>query len=123
MAFTSTEKFRILFYLGYSGFEDDGPAMRAINSLDSHEAGMGPIVRDLLDKLQQLDRDIHDLRDVAIATQTGSVQTRANYSLDVLWKMGRSLVGRLAGFTKIMVYTDVFSSGGVVRSPAHYSGD
>lgn len=123
MAFTDTEKMNILFYLGYSGFEDDGPAIRALNSLDSRETKMGPIIRDLLDKLEQVDRDIHATRPLAEAISTGGVELRANYTLEHLWRVGRSYVVRLARWTKIMISGDVFSTGGSERSTLFYSGD
>ena len=121
--FTPIEKSKILFYLGYSGFEDDGPAMRAINSLDAKEVTMGPIVRDLLDKLEQVDNDIHATRQLAEAISTGGVELRANYTLSHHWQLGRSYVTRLARWTKIMVAGDVFSTGGSERSTLFYSGD
>lgn len=123
MAFTQAEKAKLLFYLGYSGFEDDGPAIRAINGLDSHEKFMGPIIRDLLDKLNQVDIDIHASRPLAKAISTGGVETRAHYTLDHLWRLGRSYVVRLGRFTKIMISGDVFGTGGSERSSLFYSGD
>lgn len=123
MAFQPQEKARILFYLGYSGFEDDGPAMRAINSLDSLEASMGPIVRDLLDKLNQIDLDIMETRPLAKAIKDGSIELRAHYTIGHLWQMGRQYVSRLARWTKIRVSGDVFGIGGDERSDYFYSGD
>lgn len=123
MAFTAEEKSNILFYLGYSGFEDDGPAIRAINGLDGHETTMGPIVRDLLAKLRVVDEDIHATRPLAKAIDTGGVKPRAHYTLDHLWKLGRSYVTRLSRWTKIMVGGDVFSAGGSERDSSFYSGD
>ncbi len=123
MSFTQTEKSRILFYLGYSGFEDDGPAIRAINSLDSHETFMGPIVREILDKISVVQKDIQDTRPLAKAISTGGVETRAHYTLDHLWRLGRSYVTQLARWTKIQVGGDVFSAGGSERGDRFYSGD
>ena len=121
--FTPIEKSNILFYLGYSGFEDDGPAIRAINSLDNFEATMGPIIRQILEQLAQVDRDIFAIRPLAKAVQDGSIELRANYTLDVLWRLGRSYVTRLARWTKIQVGGDVFSSGGSERGDRFYTGD
>jgi len=124
MPFSDAEKAEMLFYLGYSGFEDDGPAMRAIHSLDPKEKTLGPRVRMILDRLRQIECDIHGSKDLAVAVSTGGgVQTRAHYTLDHLWRMGRSYVGQLAGWIKVMVYSDVFSSGAKTRNPGFYSGD
>lgn len=123
MAFTADEKANLLFYLGYSGFEDDGPAMRAINSLDSKEPTMGAIVRDLLDKLRDVDCQIFQAMPLAKAISTGGVQLRAHYTLNVLRDLGRQYVDRLASFTKIQVGQDIFSPGGKVRRDSFYSGD
>lgn len=124
MAFTRAEKFRMLFYLGYSGFEDDGPAIRAINGLDAHEADMGEIIREILDKLRAIDEQIVQTMPLAKAISTGGVEPRAHYTLDHLWRLGRSQVMRLARFTKIMVAGDVFSQAGSERDAAmFYSGD
>lgn len=123
MAFTQTEKMNILFYLGYSGFEDDGPAMRAVNSLDSRETAMGPIIRDLLDKLRQVRDDVHATRPLGKAISTGGVELRANYTVDHLWRIGRSYVVQLARWTKIMIDGDVFGTGGSEKTTLFYSGD
>jgi hypothetical protein len=115
MSFTATEKSKILYYLGYSGFEDDGAAIRAINSLDSHESFMGPMVREILDKLSLIDKDIMETRPLAKAIKDGSIELRAHYTMDHLWRMGRQMVSRLARWTKIQVSGDVFSAGGTER--------
>ena len=124
MAFTAEEKAKILFYLGYSGFEDDGPAMRALNSLDNKEKVMGPIIRETLDRLAQVDRDIFDTRPLAKAIKVGAEELRAHYTLAHLWQLGRQYVTRLARWTKIQVCGDVFGSGGTERGgESFFSGD
>ncbi len=124
MAFSAAEKTSILFYLGYSGFEDDGPAMRALNSLDNREQSMGPIIRETLDRLAAVDRDIFDTRPLAKAVKVGAEELRAHYTLAHLWTLGRSYVTRLARFTKIQVCGDVFGSGGSERGGDNFfSGD
>lgn len=110
-----------MFYLGYSGFEDDGPAQRAINSLDSQELRMGPILRDLLDKLQHVDREIHETLPLASAIEDGSIKIRVHYTLAHLRAVGRQYVNRISRWTKIMVGSDVFSSAGADEH--FYSGD
>jgi len=117
------EKFKALIYLGYSVFEDDGPAIRAFNSLPSHPIAPD-FIRPILDKLDQLQQDIHSVRPIAKAISTGDTETRALYTLNVLWKMGRQLVNQLSSITKVSIFSDVFSSGGAGRNPAtFYSGD
>jgi hypothetical protein len=124
MAFTDTEKAQLLFFLGYSGFEDDGPAIRAINGLDSKEPTMGPIVRDILDKLARIDCEIMETIPLAQAIKDGSIELRAHYTIQHLWNMGRQLVSRLARFTKIQVSGDVFGPGGNERDgQGFFSGD
>lgn len=110
-----------MFYLGYSGFEDDGPAQRAINSLDSQEVRMGPILRDLLDKLQQVDREIHESLPLSAAIEDGSIKLRAHYTISHLRSVGRQYVNRLSRWTKIMVAADVYSTAGADQN--FYSGD
>lgn len=110
MAFTPAEKTKILYFLGYSVFEDDGPAMRAINSLDSKEAVAGPIVRDLLTKLDDIRREIHDSIPLASAIEEGSIKIRAHYTLQHLRQMGKQYVNELARFLKISIDGDIFSS-------------
>ena len=100
-----------MFYLGYSIFEDSGDVMRAINSLDSKEALAGPIIRDLLSKLDDVDREIHETMPLAAAVEDGSVKVRAHYTLDHLRRMGRAYVHRLARFLKVTIDGDVFGSG------------
>jgi len=124
VAFTPAEKAAILFYLGYSGFEDDGPAMRAVNSLDSKESTMGPFVRDTLDKLRVMDEEIFATRPLAKATQDGSIQLRVHYTMAHLVNMARQYVTRLARWTKIAVQGDVFGQGSERLTGAEfYSGD
>jgi hypothetical protein len=124
VSFTSIEKTRILFFLGYSVFEDNGPAMRAINSLDSKEANAGFIIRDQLQKIDDVRTQIHQTMPLAKAIKDGSIELRAHYTLALLQKMGRDYVGQLATFTKISVFSDIFSAGGAARDPeSFYSGD
>jgi hypothetical protein len=124
MAFTDAEKGKILFFLGYSVFEDNGPAMRSLNSIDSVEPVAGPIVRDLLCKLEDIVREVHETMPLAAAIEDGSVKVRAHYTLDHLWRLGRSYVNQLARFLKISIDGDVFSSSSNVRdNGSFYSGD
>lgn len=124
MAFSSEEKTRILFFLGYSIFEDDGPAIRTLNSLDSKEAAAGPIVRDLLSKLNDVDKEIHETMPLAAAVEDGSIKVRAHYTLDHLRRLGRSYVNRLARFLKISISGDVFaSSSNASDNGSFYAGD
>lgn len=122
MPFTSTEKMQLLFYLGYSGFEDDGPAIRAINGLDSHEATMRPMIVELLDNLRKVDKEILETIPLASALEDGDIKIRAHYTLNHLRQLGRQYVGRLSRWTKIQVGEDVFSSG-TTNSSTFYSGD
>ncbi len=124
MPFTETEKGKILFYLGYSVYEDNGPAMRSINSLDSKEAVAGPIVRELLGKMDDVMREVHETIPLAAAVEDGSVKVRAHYTLDHLWRLGRSYVNALARFLKISIDGDVFSSSSNARNSGDfYAGD
>lgn len=123
MSFTPTEKSKILFYLGYSMFEDNGPAMRAINSLDSKEAIAGPVIRDLLLKLDDVAREIHETIPLASAVQDGSITVRAHYTLDHLWRLGRSYVNQLARFMKVSIDGDVFSSSSNARDKGEFYSD
>jgi hypothetical protein len=111
VAFSPPERTKLLFYLGYSIFEDSGDVMRAINSLDSKEELAGPIIRDLLLKLEDIDREIHETMTLAAAVEDGSIKVRAHYTLDHLRRMGRGYVHRLARFLKVQIDGDVFGSG------------
>lgn len=124
MSFTPEEKGKMLFALGYSIFEDDGPAMRAINSLDSKEAVAGPIIRSLLDKIFDVHEQLHKTIPLSKAVEDGSIKLRSHYTLDHLWRLGRSYVSQLATFTKISIFSDIFSPGGRARdASSFYSGD
>jgi len=105
----------MLFYLGYSVFEDNGPAMRSLNSLDSKEEVAGFIIRDLLSKMDDVAREIHETIALAAAVEDGSIKVRAHYTLEHLWRLGRSYVNQLARYTKISIDGDVFSSSSNAR--------
>src|SRR5882762_5798913 len=121
MAFTPQEKMYLLFYLGFSGFEDDGPAVRSINSLDSKESTMGPIIREHLDLLRTVDREIKESLPLASAIEDGSVKLRHHYTLASLRSVGKQYVQRLSTFTKIPMGGDVFAVGGT--NSTQFSGD
>lgn len=121
--FTPQEKYRILFVLGYSVFENSGPAFRGINSLDAYEDMVGSIVRDLLDKIDQVRNLIHETLPLAEATSTGGVQVRSHWTLAHHWKVGRQYVNQLATLTKIPIESDIFSSGGAARGNATFGHD
>lgn len=124
MPFSSEEKTKILFYLGYSVYEDDGPAMRSINSLDSVESRAGSIIRDLIAKIEKVDCEIQETTILAQAIKDGSIELRAHYTLEHLWRVGRSHVARLASFIKVSIFSDVFGPGDRPREPAtFYSQD
>lgn len=124
MAFTADEKTKILFYLGYSVFEDDGPAMRAINSLDSKESTAGFLIRDLIVRLDDIREQIHSTIPLAKAIRDGAIELRVHYTLDHLWRLGRSYVSQLAQYIKVSIFGDVFSVGSRARDPkSFYSGD
>lgn len=119
---TDFEKAKVLFYLGYSIFEDDGPAVRALNSLVSKPLA-GDFIRPLIEDLGKVDQELRDLAPIAVAISTGGVQTRVQYSREFWLKEGRRHVGRLSSFTKISIFSDVFSSGAGHRPESFYSGD
>lgn len=124
MAFSAEEKTKILFYLGYSVFEDDGPAQRAINSLDSKESVGGFIIRDLLDKLDDVRDQVTQTIALSKAIRDGSIELRVHYTLDHLWKLGRHYVVQLARYIKVYISGDVFSTGTNARdAKSFYSGD
>lgn len=110
MAFTSDEKIRILFYLGYSVFEDGGPAWRGINSLDAREATGGFLIRDVMDKIDNIRRQLDETIPLAKAVQDGSLQLRAHYTLDHLRRLGRMYVSQLAAFVAIDADHDIFGT-------------
>ncbi len=103
------ERLDVLFYAGYSAFEDDGPAVRAVNSVESHPE-MAPRIRLILDELRDVDRQISEVKPLAKAVKDGKIELRAAYSLDVLRDLGRQAVTRLCLFLAIRRKNDVFSS-------------
>ncbi len=120
---TDYEKARVLFFLGYSIFEDDGNAIRALNSLVNYPIA-GDFIRPILTKLDQIDASIQGTIPIAQAIQDGTIQLRAHYTLKHLQKLGQQQINRLATFTKISICSDVFSSQGSARnSDEFYSGD
>lgn len=110
MALTTDEKTRVRYYLGYSVFENDGPAERALNSIDSYE-GADVIIRGDLDELVAIDAQFKKLRPISLAVQVGAEQLRAHYTLGVMRSVGRQVVGRIASFLSIPVKRDVFAEG------------
>lgn len=119
---TELEKTKCLFYLGYSIFEDNGPAMRALSSLDAKPLA-GVFIRPILAELERIDCQVKEVAVLAKAIADGSVQVRAHYTLSVLYKMGRTQVGRLATLIKVSVFSDVFSRGMGGNFSEFYSGD
>ncbi len=115
MAFTDQEKTKILYFLGYSVFEDDGPVMRAIHSLDSKEPQGGRIIRDILAHLETIETQIMETIPLASAIEDGSIKLRAHYTLDHLCKLGKMQIVKLARFTKTTIAGDVFSTSGGAR--------
>jgi len=110
MAFSQSEKSRILFYLGYSVFEDDGPAMRAINSLDSVEAKARPIIQPIMDEIDRVQREIRQTTEIALAIEDGSVKLRAHYTLATLRSIGVQQVGQLSGFLAVPAKRNIFAA-------------
>lgn len=96
---TDFEKLKVLYYLGYSVYEDDGPAMRSINSLVSKPLAPA-FIRPLLSDLDNVECEIKGLAPIALAIATGGVQTRVHYAKTYWLREGRRLVGRLSSFTK-----------------------
>lgn len=124
MPFSPQEKTQLLFLLGYSVYEDDGPAMRALNGLDQYEDRAGLIVRDLMASIEDVRCQIRKTIPLSMAVKDGSIEIRAHYTYDHLCRMGRTYVKQLADFLKISVFDDIFSSGGRARDPSSfYSGD
>ncbi len=112
MAFTSVEKHRILQWLGYSVYEDDGPAMRSLNSMDSKEAVIRPLLKPILDKLQEIDDEIHGTIALSKAIKDDGIEVRAHYTLNHLRELGKQQIARLARMLKVRPCPDgdVFSS-------------
>lgn len=123
MAFSATEKATMLFYLGRSVFEDDGPAIRAINSLDSKETVARPIIVPILTELAAIDRQMQQLRIRLQAVEDGSLKIDAVREMAALRSLGHQQVGRLARWLKVSVPRDcdVFSSA--MPGEGFFSGD
>lgn len=111
MAFSDAEKAAILAALGRSVFEDDGPAMRAINSLDSYETKARPVIDPIMVELAKIDLQISKSKLRAVATQDGSTRIDAGRELGVLRSHGRQAVGRLSRWLKVPVLPehDIYS--------------
>jgi hypothetical protein len=123
MAFTATEKATMLFYLGRSVFEDDGPAIRAINGLDSKETTARPIIMPILTELQGIDTQLSKVRIRLQAVEDGSLKIDAAREIGQLRSLGRQAVGRLARWLKVNVPPDcdVFSAS--LPGDGFFSGD
>ena len=120
---TDSEKYRCLLYLGYSIFEDDGPAVRAFNSLPSHPLAPD-FIRPILDELQSIEKEISDSKPLAKAISDGDIQLRAKYTISTLRGLGREQIQRLAAIVKVSIASDYFGAGGAARNPStFYSGD
>lgn len=124
MPYSPQEKTRILFYLGYSGFEDDGPAMRAINGIDGFEDRVGFLVRDLMEKIEQIRCKVHEVITLTDAVQVADIQIRPSHTLSILWRIGRQYVSQLGLLLKVSRFSDIFAPAGRVDDPpSFYSGD
>jgi hypothetical protein len=119
---TDFEKTQALFFLGYSVFEDDGPAIRAFNSLPSQPLA-GDFIRPMLSQIETLRCEIFSIRPLTKAIQDGAIQLRAHYTFKVLCAMGRQLVGQLSSITKVSIFSDIFGRGRGVDAASFYSGD
>lgn len=82
---------------------------------------MGPIVREHLDYLQTVDREIFETIPLAAAIEDGSVKIRAHYTLNHLRSLGRQYVQRLSRWTKIQIGDDVFAPSS--QREGFFSGD
>lgn len=121
-ALTDLEKTKILFYLGYSVFEDNGPAIRAIHSLDSKPVA-GDFIRPILEKLDKLREEIFKDRVLSKAIATAAIQVRSHYTFSMQCRIGRQLVGQLGSFAKIAVGSDVFANGAAFEPATFYSNE
>lgn len=124
MSFSTADVQQMLFTLGYSGYESDGPAVRSINDLNSHPE-MEPIVRIILAECAEIDQAIARVKKRAVAIEDGSVKMRAFYDLQVLRSMGRQSVKRLSSYLKCAVAIDIYGAGfgGQMKGGGFYSGD
>ena len=123
MAFTQQEKYTMLFYLGYSVFEDDGPAVRAINSLDAKDPPAGTIIRPILAMLVDVDQAMSQVIPLTLAIEDGSVKIRAHYAIEQQRRLGKQQVVRLSAFIKVAVAYDMFSDTLPRKLDGFYSGD
>lgn len=119
---TDLEEKKVLFYLGYSIFEDNGPAMRAINSLASQPLA-GDFVRPLIEKLDKLREEIFQDRILSSAIATAAIQIRGHYHFSMQCRQGRQIVGQLGSFIKVSVASDVFSNGAAFDPATFTSAD
>lgn len=110
MAFTDEEKTRILHYLGYSVFESDSIAVRAVNGLDAYESKIGFIVRDILNKIAYVESEVYGTIPLSKAITDGAIQLRAHYALSHLWRLARAYVVQLSTMLKVPVCSDIFNS-------------
>lgn len=118
----ATQKAEILFYLGYSILEDDGPVIRGLNSLDTRPQADALILAEL-QTCKAVDRVIREkVPVVSLAAQDGAIQLRGAYTLSVLQATGRQAVGRLSSFTSIPVKHDVFMSAAPIGTPDGNAG-
>ena len=113
----AAQKAKILFYLGYPILEDNGPATRALNSLDTRPEA-DPIILAELQTCEAIDQTIRQkLLAISLATQDGAIQLRGAYTLGTLQAAGRQSAGRLSSFTSIPLKHDVFSSAAPMGTP------
>lgn len=122
MAYTAREKSRILFVLGFSMFENNGDAMRAINTLDSFEEINGDLVRELVEEIFVYRRELRRTIPLSKVVEDGSIKLRVHYTLAHIQNLGRIAVGQLARYCKISPAGDIFSTGGDVRDPTEFYG-
>ena len=125
MAFTSTERAQIRFWLGYSDVSQGGGPNRLETAMTDITASAETLVRNTLTALTALDTELSTVatssRAGIIEVDNGGVKWESGSSApSALASRGRTLVARLSSMFGVLVAADVFGapaglSGGPTR--------
>lgn len=97
MALSDAQKELVRQYTGRSSVDEDSDLERTFASVAARPASEVTVLR-LVADCEAVDKQIRDfILTLALATQDGSIELRAAYSLSVMQAVGRQASGRLCG--------------------------
>ena len=110
MAFSTTERGRIRWFLGYTSrfYQVDSNLEQAMTAIDS-EAETN--IRTALGKLSSIETELDGARPRLKALEVGSIKLPGGVEISMLRSEGRRMAGQVASTLGVPVAHDVFSPG------------